>query len=86
MSSTPPESYNGVPSIAYARLSTATSGFAARALIGSGVSGDVYRGDLDGVPIAVKRLRLPDKASPEMRDELMRRFVAEMDVLSAYNI
>ena len=51
-------------------------------ILGSGATGEVYRGELhDGIPIAVKRLRIPHGASREL---LVRRFQAELEILSTY--
>ncbi len=61
----------------------ATGGFAHR--IGEGATGEVFRGELDGAPIAVKCLKLrPENGLPGSLGELARRFRAEVDVLGAY--
>jgi len=52
------------------------------ASLGSGATGDVYAGALDGAPAAIKVLKLA--AVPNARAELSRRFAAEVDVLSKY--
>ena len=52
------------------------------ALLGSGATGEVFSGALEGAPVAVKRLKLA--AIPNARAELSRRFRAEVEVLSKY--
>jgi serine/threonine protein kinase len=45
----------------------------------------VYRGTLDSQPIAVKRLRLPPDASPQVVHMLQKRFRAELGTLSSFS-
>ena len=70
--------------IPFAQLGEATGGWAREALVGEGATGEVFRGELAGVPVAVKRLRVPPGAGPEARADLGRRFEAEFRVLSVY--
>lgn len=64
-------------------LSIATKDFSN--LLGSGATGEVYLGDLpDGIPIAVKRLRIPPGASRDHSEDLVRRFEAELNILTKY--
>ena len=44
----------------------------------------VYRGTLEGLPIAVKRLRLPADATPAVVSMLQKRFRAELGTLSSF--
>lgn len=69
-------------SFSFATLTAATRAFSVQ--LGAGATGEVYEGELDGAPVAVKRLRLPAGASREAREELSRRFRAELRVLSVY--
>ena len=68
----------------YDRLAAATGGFAADRRIGVGATGEVYRGDLCGEPIAVKRLKLPVGGAAADRVDLRRRFEAEVRALSRF--
>ena len=70
------------PEITFAQLAEATEGFSNK--IGDGATGEVYSGTLGGVPVAVKRLRLPEGATPEQQQQLRRQYRAEVDVLSRY--
>ena len=73
-----------VPEIAFSDLAAATRGWSREALVGKGATGEVFRGELDGIPIAVKRLQVPQGADLKSRADLGRRFAAELSVLSAY--
>jgi hypothetical protein len=53
--------------------------------LGEGATGEVYRGTLDSQPIAVKRLRLPPDASPQVVHMLQKRFRAELGTLSSFS-
>ena len=67
-------------------LATATEDFAAARRIGEGATGEVYTAtpsDSATPPFAVKVLKLPHTATPEAREELSRRFRAELAVLGA---
>lgn len=44
----------------------------------------MFRGELDGAAVAVKRLKIRASADPAERAELERRFRAELNVLSCY--
>ena len=69
--------------IAPAALAAATANYAT--LLGTGATGEVYQGTLpDGTPIAVKRLKAPQGASPELLAALRARFRAELVTLSAF--
>lgn len=70
------------PRMAFGRLVVATKSFSEQ--IGEGATGEVYRGDLDGVPVAVKRLKLAEGATMMARAELKRRFEAEFNTLASY--
>ena len=52
--------------------------------LGEGATGEVFRGALEGAPIAVKRLRLPPDASPLVLAMLQKRFRAELGTLSSF--
>ena len=65
-------------------LFKATGGFPAAARIGEGATGEVFRGMLDGVPVAIKCLKLPEGAAAAGRTDLGRRFYAEFEVLARY--
>ena len=67
-----------------ARLATATGNWARENLLGSGGTGDVYRGLLDGAPHAVKLLKLAAGAASTALEELSRRFAAELTTLANY--
>jgi hypothetical protein len=77
----PPRQY--VSRVSFDRLRAATSSFAEANKIGSGATGDVYRGDLDGAPVAVKVLKLKVR-SPEVRAATELAFRRELGVLSQY--
>ena len=68
--------------VSFARLAAATKDWSE--LVGRGSTGEVFHGELDDVPVAVKRLRVPPGAGPEAREDLGRRFEAELRVLSVY--
>jgi len=70
--------------LSFAKIMAATNGFAAAGKIGEGATGEVFRGELDGVPIAAKCLKLPPAATPEARAELKRRFNAELKTLTQF--
>eukprot|EP00613_Pedinella_sp_CCMP2098_P009859 CAMPEP_0171646524 /NCGR_PEP_ID=MMETSP0990-20121206/34843_1 /TAXON_ID=483369 /ORGANISM="non described non described, Strain CCMP2098" /LENGTH=217 /DNA_ID=CAMNT_0012223435 /DNA_START=99 /DNA_END=747 /DNA_ORIENTATION=- len=70
--------------MAFLQLMRATNSFSTEAKIGEGATGEVFRANLDGVPVAVKRLKLPEGATNFAREELERRFRAEFDTLSTY--
>lgn len=72
-------------SIAFAKLAAATGSFSDETKIGSGATGDVYRGILEGdVAVAVKVLRLPDAAGPEVKAALQRAFEREVSILASF--
>ena len=68
--------------IPFEKLITSTSNFAKS--LGEGATGEVYQGNLDGIPIAVKRLKLVDADKISFRIELERRFYAELKVLRKF--
>lgn len=68
--------------VAFAALSASTKGFSSGMRIGEGTTGDVFRTELDGIPRAVKILKLP-AGGAGARDLLEHRFRAEMDTLAA---
>jgi serine/threonine protein kinase len=70
--------------VVFLHLDKATNSFSAEAKIGEGSTGEVFRGVLDEVHVAVKRLKLPEGATNMARQELQRRFRAEFVTLSAY--
>jgi len=67
-----------------ALVASATKNFNEAGRIGSGATGDVFRGEIDGAPVAAKCLRLPKIRNPEMRLELRRRFDAELGTLRRF--
>ena len=64
------------------RLRRATREFSVK--LGEGATGEVFRGDLDGVPVAVKCLKLPPAATEGARAALARRYRVELGVLGTY--
>ena len=64
---------------------TAAAALDASQLLGSGSTGDVFRGILRDAPVAVKRLKLPPGASPEAAAALYRRFHAELGAIGAFS-
>ena len=68
----------------FAALSRACSAFAPAAKIGEGATGEVFRGTLQGTDIAAKRLYLPETSAPQAKAALVRAFLAELALLSAY--
>lgn len=70
--------------ISFTKVAAATNNFAATRKIGEGATGEVFEGDLDGVPIAAKCLKLPPAATPEAMVELRRRFDAERATLTRF--
>jgi serine/threonine protein kinase len=68
--------------IPFEKLITSTSNFLT--ILGEGATGEVYQGTLDGIPIAVKRLKLVDADKISFRIELERRFYAELKVLRKF--
>ena len=65
-------------------VSRAAAGFAAASKIGEGATGEVFQGVLEGAPVAVKLLKLPEAVTAIGRDEIARRFRAELNVLAFY--
>lgn len=71
-----------VTAFSFTALEAATGGFSAACRIGAGGSGDVYRGALSGVPVAIKLLRLPVNVSAvKARRAAERRFQKELQTL-----
>ena len=54
------------------------------ASLGKGATGEVFAGELQGAPVAVKRLALSSK-DPDVLAALARRFRAEVGVLSTHS-
>lgn len=74
----------GVPAVPFPRLVAATASFPKENLLGSGATGDVFRGVLDEQAVAVKLLNLPEFATPAAKVALQRMFQRELDVLGSY--
>ena len=69
--------------ISSAALTAATNSYTT--LLGAGATGEVFQGRaLDGTPLAVKRLKAPKGAPPELLEALRARFRAELATLSAF--
>ena len=75
---------DALPRVPFAALSRACAAFAPAQKIGEGATGEVFRGRLDGADVALKRLHLPEGATPEAKAALVRAFNAELATLSAY--
>jgi serine/threonine protein kinase len=74
-----------LPRVPFSALSRACAGFAPAAKIGEGATGEVFRGRLaSGEDVALKRLHLPEGATPAAKAALVRAFNAELATLSAY--
>ena len=63
----------------FAQLKLATNNFSTR--VGEGATGEVFSGELDGAPVAVKCLKVPPHLPAGAREEVGRRFRAELSVL-----
>ena len=70
--------------VPFAALARATADFSAGLKLGEGATGEVFRGELGGAPVAVKCLKLPAGAAPAVRAAAARRFFAEYGVALAY--
>ncbi len=70
--------------LSYAKVAAATKNFTDTFKIGEGATGEVFEGELDGVPIAAKCLKMPPAATPEAMAELRRRFDAERATLRQF--
>jgi hypothetical protein len=69
--------------ISSAALTAATNSYTT--LLGAGATGEVFQGRaLDGTPLAVKRLKAPKGAPPELLEALRARFRAELATLAAF--
>ena len=66
----------------FSKIISATNTFSTT--LGQGATGEVFSGILDGIPIAVKRLKLSDAERIDVRQELNRRFHAELKALRKY--
>jgi serine/threonine protein kinase len=66
----------------FSKIVSATNSFTTS--LGQGATGEVFQGSLDGIPIAVKRLKLSDAERVDVRQELNRRFHAELKALRKY--
>ena len=70
--------------VPFETLARSCAAFSAAHKIGEGATGEVFRGRLAGADVALKRLRLPESATPAARAALVRAFNAELATLSAY--
>ena len=70
--------------VPFSDLSRACSNFSPANKIGEGSTGAVFLGRLGDLDVALKRLCLPEGASPEARAALARAFNAELLTLSTY--
>lgn len=71
---------DGLITVSFDELHACTAGFSD--LLGSGGTGDVFRGSIDGLPVAVKRLNVAPGASAQTVAQIKRRFWAELRALS----
>ena len=61
-----------VQRVSFELISDSTHAFSTK--LGEGATGAVYRGDIRGEPVAVKRLKLATGATPENRAVLEKAF------------
>jgi hypothetical protein len=74
-----------VPRVPFTTLARACDSFSPASQIGSGATGAVFRGRLDGADVALKRLHVPEGASPAARGLIVRAFHAELWSLATYS-
>ena len=73
-----------IPRVEMRVIAAATQHFSHACKIGEGATGEVFRGKLGEVDVAVKRLKVPDGANAAMRAHILRIFRAELSVLEKY--
>ena len=66
-------------------IDAATASFSPASKIGEGSTGDVFQGSIGGVAVAVKRLKIPEGATPAASAAIQKAFQSELDVLGSYH-